>query len=103
MSKTVTIIVPAHNEEAGLPATLGALVRQTVPVLEPGYIERVVPAFDDPLAVVAAGNAQAWSQRAAGRGGTAPRAARNFPGAGDLRERAPEHIGAMTARAPPEK
>lgn len=117
MSKSVTVIVPAHNEEAGLPATLDALVRQTVPaaeiivvddgstdrtaevarsygatvlapprhlgskaraqnhalprcrtdlvltvdadtVLAPDYIERVEPAFDDPLVVVAAGNVQ---------------------------------------------
>lgn len=28
---TVTVIVPAHNEEEGLPATLGSLARQTVP------------------------------------------------------------------------
>lgn len=30
MTATLTVIVPAHNEELGLPATLGALDRQTV-------------------------------------------------------------------------
>lgn len=34
MRKSVTVIVPAHNEEAGLPATLDALVAQTVPAAE---------------------------------------------------------------------
>lgn len=113
----VTVIVPAHNEEAGLPATLESVRAQTVPpeqvivvddasedrtgeiarhhgaevlrppanlgskaraqnhalphcrgelvlavdadtVLAPDYIERVLPAFDDPRVVVAAGNVQ---------------------------------------------
>lgn len=31
MTPTLTVIVPAHNEETGLPATLEALLRQTVP------------------------------------------------------------------------
>ncbi|MGW4894730.1 glycosyltransferase family 2 protein [Kitasatospora sp. NPDC004240] len=31
---TLTVIVPAHNEEEGLPATLEALLRQTVPAEE---------------------------------------------------------------------
>lgn len=31
MTVTLTVIVPAHNEEAGLPATLEAIRRQTVP------------------------------------------------------------------------
>lgn len=34
MPKSVTVIVPAHNEEAGLPATLDALAGQTVPAAE---------------------------------------------------------------------
>ncbi|MGH4030162.1 glycosyltransferase family 2 protein [Actinomycetota bacterium Odt1-20B] len=113
----VTVIVPAHNEEEGLPATLASLARQTVApdrvlvvddasadrtgevaaaygatvlrppanlgskaraqnyalphcttelvlavdadtVLADDYIERVVPVFDDPEVVVAAGNVQ---------------------------------------------
>lgn len=113
----VTVIVPAHNEEAGLPATLRSVWAQTVPpeqvivvddasddrtgeiarhhgaevlrppvnlgskaraqnhalphcrgelvlavdadtVLAPDYIERVLPAFDDPEVVIAAGNVQ---------------------------------------------
>ena len=28
---TLTVIVPAHNEEAGLPETLSALLKQTMP------------------------------------------------------------------------
>ncbi|MCK7625551.1 glycosyltransferase family 2 protein [Streptomyces sp. RS10V-4] len=111
---TVTVIVPAHNEEEGLPATLESLARQTVrpdrilvvddastdrtgevaaahgatvlrpprnlgskaraqnhalprcttdlvlavdadTVLAPDYLERVLPAFDDPAVAVAAG------------------------------------------------
>jgi cellulose synthase/poly-beta-1,6-N-acetylglucosamine synthase-like glycosyltransferase len=31
VTTTLTVIVPAHNEEAGLPATLAAIGRQTVP------------------------------------------------------------------------
>ncbi len=31
MTATLTVIVPAHNEERGLPATLDALRRQTIP------------------------------------------------------------------------
>ena len=113
----VTVIVPAHNEEEGLPATLASLRAQTLPpdrvivvddasddltgevarqygaevlrppanlgskakaqnhalpwcttelvlavdadtVLAPDYIEHLVPAFDDPRVVVAAGNVQ---------------------------------------------
>jgi cellulose synthase/poly-beta-1,6-N-acetylglucosamine synthase-like glycosyltransferase len=113
----LTVIVPAYNEEAGLPATLGSLSAQTLPphqvivvddgssdrtaevaaewgatvlspernlgskaraqnfalpwcegelvlavdadtVLAPDYLERVVPAFGDPEAVVAAGAVQ---------------------------------------------
>ncbi|MFE0133213.1 glycosyltransferase family 2 protein [Streptomyces sp. NPDC059037] len=113
----ITVIVPAHNEEAGLPATLDSLARQTAPpdhvivvddgsddrtgdvaaahgvtvirpphnlgskakaqnhalpycdtelvlavdadtVLAPDYIERILPAFDDPEVTVAAGNVQ---------------------------------------------
>ncbi len=34
MTHTVTVIVPAHNEEAGLPATLESVLRQTVPADE---------------------------------------------------------------------
>ncbi|WP_326686061.1 MULTISPECIES: glycosyltransferase family 2 protein [unclassified Streptomyces] len=113
----MTVIVPAHNEEAGLPATLESIRAQTVPpgqvivvddasqdgtgevaraygvevlrppanlgskakaqnyalphcrgdlvlavdadtVLAPDYIEQLLPAFDDPSVVVAAGNVQ---------------------------------------------
>lgn len=113
----LTVIVPAHNEEKGLPATLDSLLVQTVPadeiivvddgsadrtgqvarsygvtvlrppantgskaraqnyalprcrtdlvlavdadtVLAPDYIERIIPAFDDPAVAVAAGNVQ---------------------------------------------
>ncbi|HEY7486658.1 MAG TPA: glycosyltransferase family 2 protein [Streptosporangiaceae bacterium] len=34
MTLTVTVIVPAHNEELGLPATLESVLRQTVPADE---------------------------------------------------------------------
>jgi N-acetylglucosaminyltransferase len=34
MTHTVTVIVPAHNEEAGLPATLESILRQTRPADE---------------------------------------------------------------------
>lgn len=113
----VTVIIPAHDEEAGLPATLESVLGQTVPpqqvivvddasrdrtgevarsygvsvlrppqnlgskaraqnyalphcsnelvlavdadtVLAKDYIERILPAFDDPEVVVAAGNVQ---------------------------------------------
>ncbi|MGW8376647.1 glycosyltransferase family 2 protein [Streptomyces sp. ODS28] len=113
----VTVIIPAHEEERGLPATLDSVLRQTLPaervivvddastdrtaevaraygaevlrppanlgskaraqnsalphcttalvlavdadtVLAPDYIERVVPAFDDPEVAVAAGTVQ---------------------------------------------
>src|SRR5690606_16650071 len=42
---TLTVIVPAHNEEEGLPATLESLLRQTVPadqiiVVDDGSIDR---------------------------------------------------------------
>ncbi|GAA2071509.1 glycosyltransferase family 2 protein [Actinomadura alba] len=45
MSRTLSVIVPAHNEEAGLPATLEALLRQTVPpeeiiVVDDGSVDR---------------------------------------------------------------
>ncbi|GAA2614347.1 glycosyltransferase family 2 protein [Streptomyces axinellae] len=117
MPSRVTVIVPAHNEEAGLPATLESVRAQTVPpdqvivvddasqdgtgkvarahgaevlrppanlgskakaqnyalphcrgdlvlavdadtVLAPDYIEQLLPAFDDPSVVIAAGNVQ---------------------------------------------
>ncbi|MBO8196320.1 glycosyltransferase family 2 protein [Streptomyces oryzae] len=117
MPGRVTVIVPAHNEEAGLPATLESVLAQTTPpeqvivvddastdrtgdvarsygvevlrpaanlgskakaqnhalphcrgdlvlavdadtVLAPDYIERILPAFDDPSVAVAAGNVQ---------------------------------------------
>lgn len=117
MHGRVTVIVPAHNEEAGLPATLESIRAQTHPpvqvivvddasedrtgdvarrhgaqvlrppsnlgskakaqnhalahcegdlvlavdadtVLAPDYIERLVPAFDTPEVLVAAGNVQ---------------------------------------------
>lgn len=117
MGSGVTVIVPAHDEEEGLPATLESVLAQTIPaeqvivvddasrdrtgevargydvqvlrppanlgskakaqnfalpycttelvlavdadtVLAPDYIERIVPAFDDPRVVVAAGNVQ---------------------------------------------
>ncbi|MFC7302916.1 glycosyltransferase family 2 protein [Streptomyces monticola] len=47
----VTVIVPAHNEEAGLPATLDSLARQTAP---PRQIIVVDDASDDHTAEVAA-------------------------------------------------
>jgi N-acetylglucosaminyltransferase len=34
VTHSVTVIVPAHNEEAGLPATLESILRQTVPADE---------------------------------------------------------------------
>ncbi|MET7330696.1 glycosyltransferase family 2 protein [Nonomuraea sp. NPDC005650] len=115
---TITVIIPAHNEESGLPATLHSIKTQSVPpekiivvddgstdrtgevatsydgvtllrppcnlgskaraqnhalphcdtdlvlavdadtVLAPDYIERIKPAFDDPVVGVAAGNVQ---------------------------------------------
>ena len=117
MRSGVTVIIPAHDEEAGLPATLESVLGQTVPpervivvddasrdrtgevaraygvevlrppanlgskaraqnyalghcvselvlavdadtVLARDYIERLLPAFDDPAVVVAAGNVQ---------------------------------------------
>ncbi|GAB2836055.1 glycosyltransferase family 2 protein [Streptomyces daliensis] len=117
MRSGVTVIIPAHDEEAGLPATLESVLRQTLPaervivvddeskdrtgevarahgvevlrppsnlgskakaqnhalphcttelvlavdadtVLAPDYIERIVPAFEDPDVVIAAGNVQ---------------------------------------------
>jgi N-acetylglucosaminyltransferase len=117
MRRSVTVIVPAHDEEEGLPATLESVLGQTVPpeqvivvddassdgtgdvarsycvqvlrppqnlgskaraqnyalphctselvlavdadtVLAEDYIERIIPAFDDPAVVVAAGNVQ---------------------------------------------
>ncbi|NLU68707.1 glycosyltransferase family 2 protein [Streptomyces sp. HNM0574] len=117
MRRSVTVIIPAHDEEKGLPATLDSVLGQTVPpdrvivvddasrdrtgdvarqygvdvarppanlgskakaqnhalplcttelvlavdadtVLAPDYIERILPAFDDPDVVIAAGNVQ---------------------------------------------
>ena len=45
MTATLTVIVPAHNEEEGLPATLEALLSQTVPaeeiiVIDDGSVDR---------------------------------------------------------------
>ncbi|QPP05267.1 glycosyltransferase family 2 protein [Streptomyces bathyalis] len=117
MVRSVTVIIPAHDEEEGLPATLESVLSQSVPpeqvivvddasrdrtgdvarrygvsvlrppqnlgskaraqnyalphcsgelvlavdadtVLARDYIERILPAFDDPEVVVAAGNVQ---------------------------------------------
>jgi N-acetylglucosaminyltransferase len=49
---TLTIIVPAHNEEAGLPATLEALLKQTMP---PDRVVVVDDGSSDGTAEIAAG------------------------------------------------
>jgi cellulose synthase/poly-beta-1,6-N-acetylglucosamine synthase-like glycosyltransferase len=61
---TLTVIVPAHNEERGLPATLEALLRQTVPAEE--------------IIVIDDGSSDRTGQVAASYGATVLRPPRNL-------------------------
>jgi N-acetylglucosaminyltransferase len=64
MTATLTVIVPAHNEEHGLPATLEALRRQTVPA--------------DQVIVVDDGSADRTGEVASSYGATVLRPPRNL-------------------------
>jgi glycosyltransferase involved in cell wall biosynthesis len=50
---TLTVVIPAHNEEAGLPETLAAVIKQTMaPQQQGGRIVCLIPAYNEEESIV---------------------------------------------------